>query len=56
MSKPRIVIHMGASAFTAKVRHNDQIILFDFNRMEPKQKHIFRRALVKAYKEASETN
>ena len=51
MSKPRIVIRMGAGVHTAVVRVGDNVMLYDFNRMPKAARHNFRRALVTAFKE-----
>ena len=51
--KPNIIIHMGASTWTAKVRGGDgKFVTFDIGRMDGKQQHTFRRELVKAFREA----
>lgn len=50
--KPNIVIRMGAGKFTADVRSGDKLTHFDMNKMEKREVHIFRRALVAAFAEA----
>lgn len=51
--KTNIIIHMGASAWTAKVRGADgNFVTFDIRAMDGKQQHTFRRELVKAFREA----
>lgn len=54
MSKqPNIVVHMGASTWTANVRGADgKFVEFDLRAMDGKQQHNFRRELVKAFREA----
>jgi hypothetical protein len=52
--KARVIIRMGASKFTAAVRNDDQITLFDLRKMDRKNQHIFRRELVKAYRISQE--
>jgi hypothetical protein len=45
---------MGAGRFEAVVRNGDNIILFDLNKMQRKEQHIFRRELVKAFRLSTE--
>lgn len=55
MSKnENIVIHMGASTFTADVRHKDKVVRFDIRSMDHKAEHEFRRELVKQFRNASQ--
>jgi hypothetical protein len=44
--KPRIIIRMGAAHWDARVRHNDQVIMFDFRSMTGKQRSQFHRELM----------
>jgi hypothetical protein len=53
MTKTNIVIHMGASVWTANVRGADgKFVEFNLRNMDGKQQHNFRRELVKAFREA----
>jgi hypothetical protein len=52
-AKSNIIIHMGASVWTAKVRGADgKFVEFNLRAMDGKQQHNFRRELVKAFREA----
>lgn len=51
--KNRITIRMGASKFTAAVNNGDSVTLFDLRKMTAKNQHVFRRELVKAWRDAS---
>lgn len=53
MNKPRITIRMGASKFTATLNLGDRVSVFDLRKMTPKNQHVFRRELVKAWRDAS---
>jgi hypothetical protein len=48
--KNRITIRMGASKFTATVRNGDNVVIFDLRRMTPRNQHVFRREMVKAFR------
>jgi hypothetical protein len=50
-----ILIHMGASTFTADVRGADgNPVRFNLRQMDKQQEHRFRRELVKAFRKAGE--
>lgn len=55
MQKANIVIHYGASTWTARVRAaNGEFVTFDLRKMDRKQVHNFRWELTKAFREAGE--
>lgn len=48
-----IIIHYGASTWTAKVRGADgEFVTFDLRAMGRKEQHVFRRELTKAFRES----
>lgn len=50
--KANVVIRMGAGTFTASVKHQDRVILFDLRKMTDHQEHRFRHELCIAFREA----
>jgi len=50
MSKPNVVIRMGAAEWTVKVRNNDQYVLFDLRAMDKKQRSNFHREFMNAFR------
>lgn len=57
MSKPNIVIHMGASKFTADVRGADgNMVRFNLHKMTAKEQHVFRRELTFAFRQSREAS
>jgi hypothetical protein len=54
MRKPGITIRMGASKFDVVVRTKEYIRVFDMRRMNRKEEHVFRRELVRQFKESRE--
>lgn len=52
--KSNITIRMGANGFTASVRSNGTVRIFDIAKMTKQQEHNFRRELVMAYRKARE--
>jgi hypothetical protein len=52
--KANVIIRMGAGRFEAAVRNGDNIILFDLNKMDKREQHVFRRELVQAFRVSQE--
>lgn len=51
MSKPNVVIRMTAANWDAKVRREDgSFVVFDFKRMERKERSVFHREFMNAFR------
>ncbi len=51
MSKPNIIIRMGAANWDARVRDaSGNLVRFNFRRMEKKERSVFHRELMNAFR------
>jgi hypothetical protein len=48
--KHNIVIRMGATHWDARIRHNGEVIQFDFHKMDKKERSAFHRELMNAWR------
>lgn len=50
----RVTIRMGACRWTADVRHGDEVVHFDLNKMTKQEQRQFRVLLTRAWREATQ--